>query len=144
MWLNGRIIGCALGALDELDDMVNQINLPPNYPEIIGKWKKSWTELREDLNSEISEIPQIHYVNDHLEDYFQLTNKSLARTSDQWIESLHRELRAFIEAHGYLANKDVESDAHGEKLLEAVRTFNCQRIDKLHMNIQSNQNMNDG
>ena len=66
----------------------------------------------------------------HFQDYYDETGESLAKTSDQLIESAHQETHRALVRGGYIV-KDVESPQHGEKLLRAI----------LHMNSYTAINM---
>ena len=73
---------------------------------------------------DISEINNIHIINAHLEDYYDLHNESLVKVSDQTVEAAHQWLDKVIKRTGSWV-KDLECDAHGEKLYRGVMTHNC-------------------
>ena len=57
-----------------------QVNLPLppcGYNLVIASWKKAWNDLR--AFTLISETNSIHIINDHLEDYYDLTKESLTK-----------------------------------------------------------------
>ena len=66
----------------------------------------------------------------HFQEYFDETKASLAKTSDQLIESAHQETHRALVRGGYIV-KDVKSPQHGEKLLRGI----------LHMNSYTAINM---
>ena len=42
---------------------------------------------------------------DHLEDYFELTGRTLLEDTDEVVEATHSKVRIFEERHGYKQNK---------------------------------------
>ena len=45
---------------------------------------------------------------DHLEDYFELTGRTLLRDTDEVVEATHSKIRIFEEIHGYkITNKNT-------------------------------------
>lgn len=55
----------ALDALLEVNNLVSNPILPPNYASVIKSWKEAWSKLRE--NRDITVTNKIHILNDHLE-----------------------------------------------------------------------------
>ena len=44
---------------------------------------------------------KIHIIMDHLEDYFELTGRTLLDVTDETVEAAHSKLSIFYERHGY-------------------------------------------
>ena len=57
------------------------------------------------------------------QDYYDRTGKSLTRTSDQTVESLHQEVDKMLRRSNYWI-KDPTSPLHGKKLLAGILHFN--------------------
>ena len=57
------------------------------------------------------------------QDYYDRTGKSLTRSSDQTVESLHQEMDKVFRRSNYWV-KDPLSPIHGEKLLAGVLHIN--------------------
>ena len=53
---------------------------------------------------DLSESLKIHIILSHLEDYFELSGKTLLAHSDEVVESTHSRLRIFEERHNYKIN----------------------------------------
>ena len=79
---------------------------------------------------EISEINSIHIINDHLEEYYDLTNESLVKTSDQTVESAHQWVDKVLRRTNNWV-KHLESDAHGEHLFRGIMTHNTYTMDSI-------------
>ena len=78
---------------------------------------------------EISEINSIHIINDHLEDYYDLTHESLVKVSDHTVESAHQWIEKVLRRTNSWV-KDLESDAHGEHLLRGIMIHNTYSMDE--------------
>ena len=64
---------------------------------------------------------------DHLEDYCDLTKKSLGAVSDQTIEALHQVVnRRFNNSKYYI--KYLDSKKHSQKLLDGILHVNSYNI----------------
>ena len=79
---------------------------------------------------DISEINSIHVINDHLEDYYNLTSESLVRVSDQTVESAHQWVEKVLRRTNNWV-KDLECDSHGEKLFRGIMTHNTYTMDAM-------------
>ena len=110
-----------------------QVNLPlwpSGYPLVLATWRKAWKELRIHTRMDISEINSIHVINDHLEDYYDLTSESLVRVSDHTVESAHQWVEKVLRRTNTWV-KDFESDSHGEKLFKGIMTHNTYNMDAM-------------
>ena len=59
--------------------------LPCNYQKTIDDFRSAWFNLTEMFGG--STIPKLHIFTDHLEDYFQMTDAILIKTSDELCET---------------------------------------------------------
>ena len=94
--------------------------LPANYSKVIDEFSRDWFKLTEDFT--ISTIPKIHIIIDHLCDYFDITNLSIAKTSDEVVENFHQYMHRRM-MKGYWV-KDFSNIQHGKKLFRCVRHIN--------------------
>ena len=76
----------------------------------------------------ISEINSIHIVNDHLEEYYDLT--SLVKVSDHTVEAAHQWVEKFLRRTNNWV-KDLESNAHGEHLYRGIMTHNMYTMNEV-------------
>ena len=74
--------------LKALHTVCNSNVLPHNYVEVLDKFSSSWQSLKDKFG--ISTTPKIHIILDHLEDYFNETNRTLLKTSDEVVENMHQ------------------------------------------------------
>ena len=70
-----------LYAIKDLHFVCNSEILPCSYPEVIDNFAKRWFKLKSKFH--ISTTPKLHIILDHLEDYFDETELSLKKTSDE-------------------------------------------------------------
>ena len=103
---------------------------PCGYSLVLANWKKAWSELRTHTQMEISEINSIHIINDHLEEYYDLTKESLVKYSDQTVESAHQWVDKVLKRTNNWV-KNLESDAHGEHLFRGIMTHNTYTMDSI-------------
>ena len=54
---------------------------------------------------DLSQTLKMHIIMDHLEDYFELSGRTLLRDTDEAVEVTHSKLRIFDERHGYKITK---------------------------------------
>ena len=94
--------------------------LPHNYCEVIDNFTRSWCNLSTKFN--LSTTPKIHILTDHLCDYFDDSDLSLIKVTDEIIESSHQLFNKTMNK-GYKV-KDLSNPAHGVLLHNAVRTHN--------------------
>ena len=71
-----------------------------------------------------------YIVFEHLSEYFELSEKTLRKKTDQTVEATHSKFDNFIRAHNYKI-RDVESEKAGEYLLKAVKHFNSYNLGKI-------------
>lgn len=109
-----------LVSLRNLHRMCNSEVLPSNYTETLDKFSSSWSKLKSKTN--ISTTPKIHILLHHLEDYFDETELTLLKTSDELVESMHQHVFKRM-MKGYNV-KDINSPKHGEMLFKLVRRIN--------------------
>ena len=115
-----------LNALKALHIMCNKQLLPHNYQEVIDEFKTAWYALVEEYPN-VSTTPKIHILLDHLEDYFDLTNITLRKVTDELCENMHQFLaRRLVRSMYYV--KDVSNPNHGARLFRAVRHLNSYNI----------------
>ena len=72
-------------ALRKLYFLCNKELLPCNYQKMIDDFRSAWLNLK-DMFSGFT-IPKLHILTDHLEDYFQMTDAILIKTSDELFET---------------------------------------------------------
>ena len=77
-----------LSNLRNLHIVCNSDYLPHNYTEVLDKFSSSWCNLRNKFN--ISTTPKIHIILHHLEDYFDGTELTLKKCTDELVESMHQ------------------------------------------------------
>ena len=100
-------------------------DLPSNYSEVISKLRSSYYALKNKFNVTISN--KFHIIFDHLTDYFDHTNLSLVKTSDELIENMHQYVHKRMLRSGYKV-KDIHNPLHGINLLRAVLHINAYNI----------------
>ena len=76
---------------------------------VLSKFRMNFYYIQEKFD--LSESLKIHIINDHLEDYFELTGETLLTASDEITEATHSKLRKFEERHKYKINM-IGSPAH--------------------------------
>ena len=101
--------------------MCNQQLLAHNYQEVINQFRSAWFALTDEYN--ISTTPKIHILLDHLEDYFDRTNITLIKVTDELCENMHQHLGRRLVKSMYFV-KDVLNPNHGDRLFRAVRHLN--------------------
>ena len=97
---------------------------------VLARWREAWRQLRAHTQMELSEINSIHIINDHLEQFYDLTNDSLVKYSDQTMESAHQLVDKVLKRTNNWV-KDVESDAHGEHLFRGIMTHNTYSMNSI-------------
>ena len=63
--------------LKALHTVCNSNMLPHNYVEVLDKFSSSWQSLKDKFG--ISTTPKLHIILDHLEDYFNETNRTFLK-----------------------------------------------------------------
>lgn len=110
-----------LKAVKELHKMCNKQLLPHDYQEVIDKFRSAWYNLTEEWD--ISTTPKIHILLDHLEDYFDLTNMTLIKVTDELCENMHQFVSKRLMKSFYYV-KDVSNPNHGPRLFRAIMHLN--------------------
>ena len=59
-----------------------------NYCEVIDNFTESWVKLASQFK--LSTTPKLHIIIDHLCDYFDETNLTLVKSSDEIVENCHQ------------------------------------------------------
>ena len=75
----------------------------------------------------LSKTLKSHIISDHLQEYFEMTGKSLLCQSDEHVEAIHSSYRKFMERHQYKMN-NISSKNHHYKQEKAVKHWNAQNI----------------
>ena len=70
----------------------------------------------------LSTTPKLHTVIDHLCNYFDETNLILVKASDEIVENYHQLFSKKLKK--WFAAQDFSNPIHGEKLYNAVTSFN--------------------
>ena len=91
----------------------------------MDKFSSSWQSLKDKFG--ISTTPKLHIILDHLEDYFNETNRTLLRTSDEVVENMHQFVFKRL-MKGYNV-KDISNLSHGDKLYNLARQMNTYNLD---------------
>ena len=94
--------------------------IPGNYCKVIDEFSVEWYKRTDQFN--ISTTPKIHIILSHLCDYFDKTQLSLAKTSDEVIENCHQYMHKRM-MKGYWV-KNISSPNHGLKLFNCIRHMN--------------------
>ena len=113
-------------ALKEIHEVCNAQLLSSNYHMVIDRFRSAWFKLTEEYPN-ISTTPKIHVILDHLEDYFDETNMTLIKTTDELVENMHQYLHKRLMRSLYLV-KDLKNKNQGRKLFRAVRHLNSYNI----------------
>ena len=112
-------------AIRDLHQLCNEQLLPSNYHKVIDQFRKAWYKLTDEYD--ISTPPKIHILLDHLEDYFDLTDITLIKTTDELCEHMHQYLNKMLLRSFYYV-KDISNPSHGPRLFRAVRHLNSYNI----------------
>ena len=112
-------------SLKDIHYLCNQDLLSHNYQEVIDNFRSSWFKLTDEYD--ISTTPKIHILLDHLEDYFDLTNITLKKVTDELCENMHQVLNKMLIKSMYFV-KDVSNPNHGPRLLSAVKHLNSYNL----------------
>ena len=104
--------------------MCNESNLPCNYEKKLDDFAKAWFRLQKRYN--ISTTPKVHIILDHLEDYFDMSELSLRKTTEEVVEQMHQYVHKRL-SKGYWV-KDVLNPNHGILLLKGVNHINCYNL----------------
>ena len=113
-----------LVSLKSLHSCCNANNLPHNYPEILDKFASAWYKLKEKF--EITTTPKMHIILDHLEDYFNETDMTLLKTTDEIVEGFHQIVNKQIKKGYYV--KDFTNPLHGERLFNLICHINTYNL----------------
>ena len=113
-------------AINDLHRLCNDQILSCNYPKIIDEFRLAWFQLIGEFG-DISTTPKIHILLHHLEDYFDLSNTTLVKTTDELCENMHQFLNKRLMKSSYFV-KDVSNQSHGDRLFRAVKHLNSYNI----------------
>jgi len=114
-----------LKTLHEVDVAVSGRILKDNYKEAIEAFSKSWMVLFHKFG--LSVTNKVHIIMAYVEEYCSATGRSLGRTSDQCIESIHQAVNARFEKSNYIV-KDIRNPAFATKFFGAITHFNSYNI----------------
>ena len=92
---------------------------------MIDRFRTSWYNLTDEYD--ISTTPKVHILLDHLEDYFDLSNITLIKTTDELCENMHQFLNRRLMKSFYFV-KDISNPNHGKKMFRAVRHLNTYNL----------------
>ena len=112
----------ALKCLKNIINMCYKECLPSNYFQVIIEFKKSMEVLV--IKFGVSVTHKLHIIFDHLEVYYDQTQLSLVKTSDELIESMHQYVHKRVSNSAYIL-KDLNNPMHGRNLYHAVLHINA-------------------
>ena len=112
-------------SIRDLHHLCNAQFLASNYYQVIDNCRTTWYKLTDEYC--ISTTPKIHILLDHLEDYFDLTDVTLIKTTDELCEHTHQFLNKRLMRSFYLV-KDITNPNHGERMFRAVRHLNSYNL----------------
>ena len=107
--------------IKKMHKLCNEDFLPWNYQKIIDDFRQEWYNLTDAF--EVSTIPKIHILLHHVEEYFDLTNATLKRTTDELCERIHQDLNKRLLRSMYYG-KDVKNPKQGSILYQGIHNFN--------------------
>ena len=110
--------------LKNLHFVCNSEILPCSYTKVIDEFTSAWFKLKKKYF--ISTPPKIHILIHHLEDYFDETQLSLLKTTDEVVESFHQVLFKRM-LKGYSV-KDIFNPNHGTRLLRLINRINSYNL----------------
>ena len=112
-------------SLRDLHHLCNAQLLSSDYHQVIEKFRSTWFTLTNEFS--VSTTPKIHILLDHIEDYFDETNVTLIKSTDELCENMHQFLNKRLMRSFYLI-KDTSNPNQGKKLHRAVRHFNSYNL----------------
>ena len=100
-----------------------------NHPQVFQVYQEKFLAVRRVL-TDVSHTPKVHCVTDHMSQYMENCQTTFSWTSDEFIESLHSQLRKFEEIRSLAIKKkkNYGSVLHQERLLRSIRLFNYVRL----------------
>jgi hypothetical protein len=113
-------------AIRDLHEVCNAQVLSCNYPKVIDNFRTAWFKLTNEYPN-VSTTPKIHIILHHLEDYFDETNMTLIKATDELVENMHQYLHKRLMRSNYLV-KDLSNPNQGHRLYRAVRHLNSYNI----------------
>ena len=96
-----------------------------NYVKYIDEFSTAWCKLTDSHN--ISTTPKVHIILHHLCDYFDDSEMTLKRVTDELVESMHQYVDKVMCNSSYKV-KDVNNPQHGKLLFRAVTHVNCYNL----------------
>ena len=94
-----------------------------NYKEVINKFENCWYDLK--LEFEINFTNKAHIVISHVPQVIERTGRGLFNQSEEVVEAPHAKFDIFWRRYKVL---DVESESHGDALLNCLNDFNTKNI----------------
>jgi hypothetical protein len=110
--------------LKSMHTLCNSEYLSLNYQEVLDKFSSSWYKLQEKYK--ISTTPKIHIILHNLEDYFDETELTLLKITDELVESMHQYVFSCM-MKGYNV-KYITSPKHSEMLFKLIRWINSYNL----------------
>ena len=95
----------------------------PDYKEKIKEFEAKWEDLY--ISHDIWFTNKVHVIIDHVPQAIERTGKGLLGNSEQVVEATHAKFEKFWSKYVVV---DLESDVHGERLLQCVIDFNSSNI----------------
>ena len=111
--------------IKDLHQLCNSQLLPSNYHKVIDDFRAAWFAVSDNFG--VSTTPKIHILNDHLEDYFDETNVTLIKCTDELTEHMHQFLNKVLMRSFYLVNETSNLN-QGKKLYRAVLHMNSYNL----------------
>ena len=88
----------------------------------MNDFEDSWNQLHDKYGTTIPN--KVHIITHHLPAVLKKTKKTLKGLSDQTMESVHQCFNSRMTASNYVV-KNINSRAHGRKLLAGTNHYNC-------------------
>ena len=71
---------------------------------------------------------KVHLIIHHLSDYFEATEKTLLKSTDQVVESCHHKVDKFFLTHPNYNHLDKSTDGYGQTALRGVVHLNSNNL----------------
>ena len=94
-----------------------------NYQTLIDEFENAWLENYREFDMNLTN--KVHVLISHVPQVIQRTGKGLFYQSEEVVEAAHAKFDKFWQRYKVI---DVESDKHGENLLECVIDFVTKNI----------------
>ena len=97
-----------------------------NHRKLTEKFETRWLSL---MTSFGLKMPvKVHIIAEHLSEYFELTGRTLLKSSDQFVEAAHHKVKAFFDTRSNYNHKEKVSVESGEATLAGIVHFNSINI----------------